>query len=50
MPKVRTLRARSVRIGAHRPVRVHVDDRARKKTPIEIRIVPEALQVVADSI
>lgn len=48
LPKVRTMRARSIRITARKPVRVHVDDRARKKTPVNIRLVPEGLLVVAN--
>lgn len=48
LPKVRTLRARSIRINARHPLLVHVDDRARKKTPVNIRLVPEGLLVVAN--
>ena len=48
LPKVRVLRARNIHISARRPVRVHVDDRARRKTPLNIRIVPEGLRVVVD--
>lgn len=48
LPQVRALRGREIRIESRRPVRVHVDDRARKKTPVEVRIVPRALRVIVD--
>lgn len=48
MPQVRALRGKHIHIDSRRPVRVHVDDRARKKTPVDVRIVPNALRVIVD--
>jgi diacylglycerol kinase family enzyme len=48
MPQVRCVRGREIHLDARRPTRVHVDDRARKRTPVDIRVVPEALSVIVD--
>jgi YegS/Rv2252/BmrU family lipid kinase len=48
LPQVRCLQGRHIRIESRKPVRVHVDDRARKKTPLDLRIVPKALNVIVD--
>lgn len=47
-PQVRVVRGREIHIDSRRPIRVHVDDRARKRTPVDIRIVPDALRVIVD--
>jgi diacylglycerol kinase (ATP) len=48
LPQVRSLPGRHIRIESRKPARVHLDDRARKKTPVDIRIVPKALRVIVD--
>ncbi|MFN3650487.1 MAG: diacylglycerol/lipid kinase family protein [Armatimonadota bacterium] len=48
LPKIHYTRAREVRINARRPVLVHVDDRAWRRTPVTIRVVPKALNVLVD--
>jgi diacylglycerol kinase family enzyme len=48
LPKVQTLTGRQITIGSRRPLNVHVDDRARKRTPITVRIAPGALRVLVD--
>lgn len=47
-PQVRTLRGKEIVLDSRRPIRVHVDDRARKKTPVSVKIVPEGLKVFVD--
>jgi len=48
LPKVQTLQAKTVHIRSTRPLRVHVDDRARRRTPITLTLVPDALGVMVD--
>lgn len=48
LPQVRTMRGREILIESRHPHRVHVDDRARKKTPVLVRIAPKALRVIVD--
>jgi diacylglycerol kinase (ATP) len=47
-PEVRALQGKHIRIESRHQHRVHVDDRARKKTPVDIEIVPQALKVLVD--
>jgi len=46
LPKVQTRRGREISIAARHPCAVHVDERARLRTPVTIRVVPGALQVM----
>jgi YegS/Rv2252/BmrU family lipid kinase len=48
LPKVRLLRAREIRIDSPHSLNVHVDDRVRKRTPVTMQIVPDALRVMVD--
>jgi diacylglycerol kinase (ATP) len=48
LPKVRMMKADQVQITARHPMAVHVDDRARKRTPITLRVAPRALKVMVD--
>jgi diacylglycerol kinase family enzyme len=48
LPKVESLRAQEVVIDSRRHATVHVDDRVHRRTPVTIRIVPEALRVMVD--
>lgn len=50
LPKVQMLQAQSVRLESRGKERVHVDDRTHKQTPVEIRIVPRALNVIVDQL
>jgi diacylglycerol kinase (ATP) len=50
LPKVHTLRGREIRITAPHSLRVHVDDRARRRTPVTIRVAPQALRVMVDQL
>jgi diacylglycerol kinase (ATP) len=50
LPKVHSMRARQIQIHAGRPTAVHVDDRARKKTPVTVNVVPDGLKVIVDRI
>lgn len=48
LPKVATVRAREVEIHSRRPLNVHIDDRAWRKTPVRIRVAARALKVMVD--
>jgi diacylglycerol kinase (ATP) len=48
LPKVQHLTGKEVTIHSRRPLNVHVDDHVRRRTPITIRLVPRALQVLVD--
>ena len=48
LPKVHVLKGKQIRISSHRSLHVHVDDKANRRTPITIGVVPEALRVMVD--
>jgi diacylglycerol kinase family enzyme len=48
LPKVQMLKGKEIRISSRRPMHVHVDDQAHKRTPITIRIAPRVLKVMVD--
>ncbi len=48
LPKVTILRAREVRIEAHRPMNVHCDDSVIGATPVTITAQPQAIHVLVE--
>jgi diacylglycerol kinase family enzyme len=46
-PRVRTYRSASVRITSGRPLRVRADGEEAGWTPVELRVRPAALRVIA---
>lgn len=48
LPKVHTARARTVTLASRHRTAVHVDDRCRLHTPVEIKVAPGMLKVVVD--
>ncbi|MCC2672285.1 MAG: protein bmrU [Armatimonadetes bacterium] len=50
LPKVVHFRAKTVEIHSRRPITAHVDDRAWRRTPLTIRMVPRGLKVFVDEL
>lgn len=48
LPKVRLERARDVKMSARHPITVHVDDRTFRRSPVRMRVQPDALRVLVD--
>ncbi|MDQ3813821.1 MAG: hypothetical protein M3347_07700, partial [Armatimonadota bacterium] len=48
LPKIRTLKAKEIRIETRRPENVHCDDRIVGTTPVTITVQPRALKVMVD--
>lgn len=48
LPKVEIVQAKTVEIRAKRRLNVHVDDRVCRRTPITLKVAPEALKVMVD--
>jgi diacylglycerol kinase (ATP) len=48
LPNVRCFQGRHIRLESRHSLRVHVDDRARRRTPVDLRVRPESLKVLVD--
>jgi diacylglycerol kinase family enzyme len=48
LPKIVTFTGREIEIRSRRPINVHIDDRASRRTPVKIRVADKALKVMVD--
>jgi len=48
LPKIATFTGREIEIRSRRPINVHVDDRATRRTPVRLRVADKALKVMVD--
>lgn len=48
LPKIATFTGREIEIHSRRPINVHIDDRASRRTPVKIRVAEKALKVMVD--